>query len=40
VVRTDPEGRCAVAFRSIGGDDERRLVKYVFEYQRSDQSAA
>jgi PilZ domain len=34
VVRTSPEGTCAAQFRSIGSDDERRLVKYVFDAQR------
>jgi hypothetical protein len=40
VVRATPDGNCAVSFKSMGDEDERRLVKWVFDYQRSEQPAA
>ena len=40
VVRVTPDGNCAVSFKSMGDEDERRLVKWVFDYQRSEQPAA
>jgi hypothetical protein len=40
VVRTDPEGRCAVAFKSISDFDQRRLVQFIFDYQRVEQQGA
>ena len=39
VVRTANE-TCAVSFRGLGNDDEKRLVKYIFEFQRGEESAA
>jgi len=35
VVRTDPQGRCAVVFKSISDADQRRLVQFIFEQQRA-----
>jgi PilZ domain len=40
VVRSTPDGNCAVSFKSMGDEDERRLVKWVFDYQRTEQPAA
>jgi PilZ domain len=40
VVRTDPQGRCAIAFKSISDFDQKRLVKFVFDYQRSEREGA
>lgn len=40
VVRATPDGNCAVQFKSIGDEDERRLVKWVFDYQRGEGAAA
>lgn len=37
VVRTDPQGRCAIAFKSISERDQRRLIQFIFDYQRSEQ---
>jgi hypothetical protein len=36
VVRTDPRGRLAVAFEDISDLDRRRLVRFIFECQRSE----
>ena len=40
VVRTDPQGRCAVAFESIGEREQKRLVQFIFDYQRSELAGA
>jgi hypothetical protein len=40
VVRTDPQGRCAVAFQSISDNDQKRLVQFIFDYQRSELAGA
>jgi hypothetical protein len=40
VVRTDPQGRCAIVFKSISDHDQRRLVQFIFDYQRSEQQGA
>jgi hypothetical protein len=40
VVRTDPQGRCAIVFESIAEHDQRRLVQFIFDYQRSELQAA
>jgi len=39
-VRTDPQGRCAIVFKSISDHDQRRLVQFIFDYQRSEQQGA
>jgi hypothetical protein len=39
VVRTDPQGRCAVVFKSIGRGDARRLDQFVFEQMRSERQS-
>jgi len=36
VVRIDPQGRRAVEFDSISDLDRRRLVRFIFECQRSE----
>jgi hypothetical protein len=36
VVRTDPQGRRAVAFEEITDLDRRRLVRFIFEIQRAE----
>jgi len=36
VVRIDPKGRRAVAFREISEADRRRLVRFIFELQRAE----
>ena len=40
VVRTDPQGRCAIVFKSISDHDQRRLVQFIFDYQRNEQQGA
>jgi hypothetical protein len=35
VTRTDPDGRCAIKFNSIGAQELRRLDKFIFEHQRT-----
>jgi hypothetical protein len=40
VVRTDPQGRCAVAIQSISDHDQRRLIAFIFEQQRSQLEGA
>jgi len=36
VVRIDPQGRRAVAFRELSDADQRRVVQFVFECQRAE----
>jgi predicted lipid-binding transport protein (Tim44 family) len=36
VVRTDPQGRCAIVFKRITRADERRLDQFIFESLRSE----
>jgi hypothetical protein len=36
VIRTDPQGRCAIAFKKITRSDERRLDQFVFEHLRNE----
>lgn len=36
IVRTDPQGRRAVAFEGISDFDRRRLVRFIFECQRTE----
>jgi len=40
VVRTDPQGRCAIAFKNISRADERRLDQFVFEHLRNERQGA
>jgi hypothetical protein len=40
VVRTDPQGRCAIAFKQISRADERRLDQFVFQHLRDEAQAA
>jgi PilZ domain len=40
VVRTDPQGRCAIVFKRITRADERRLDQFIFEALRSERSGA
>jgi hypothetical protein len=40
VVRTDPQGRCAITFKQITRADERRLDQFVFEHLRNERQAA
>jgi PilZ domain len=40
VVRTDPQGRCAVAFQRISDEDQKRLIQFVFDRQRSEREGA
>lgn len=40
VVRTDPQGRCAVVFKRITRADERRLDQFIFEALRSERHGA
>jgi PilZ domain len=40
VVRTDPQGRCAIVFKSIGDHDQKRLIKFIFDYQRGERQGA
>jgi hypothetical protein len=40
VVRTDPQGRCAITFKKISRADERRLDQFVFEHLRSERQGA
>jgi PilZ domain len=36
VVRTDPKGRCAIAFSRVSRADERRLDQFIFQYLRNE----
>jgi hypothetical protein len=40
VVRTDPQGRCAIVFKQITRADERRLDQFVFEHLRNERQTA
>ncbi|MGO9322888.1 MAG: PilZ domain-containing protein [Solirubrobacteraceae bacterium] len=40
LVRTDPQGRCAIAFDSIGNHEERRLIQFIAECQRAEMRAS
>jgi PilZ domain len=40
VVRTDPQGRCAIVFKQITRADERRLDQFVFEHLRNEAQGA
>lgn len=40
VVRTDPQGRCAIAFKKISRADERRLDQFVFQHLRTERQGA
>lgn len=40
VVRTDPQGRCAIAFKKISRGDERRLDQFVFQHLRTERQGA
>jgi PilZ domain len=40
VVRTDPQGRCAIVFKRITRTDERRLDQFIFEALRSERHVA
>ena len=39
VTRTDPQGRCAIKFDTIGPQELRRLDKFIFEHQRAAMGA-